>query len=672
MGQKTSAQAATKVDGKDPVKEALNKIQTAAVAKLPNSEGIAQGPNGVVLDMSMGLGKTCTVLSYLDQKTDRSKTEIFVFVPTEAVLTGSWVKDMGHNDRCWMKGRDKPTSNTDEKKSSTEIVKYASNNNSLTMKVALFSKFHDIAIHLITNKKKTRVVVFDEIHMLWDTFSGEAQAFLDGLDALQPDLVIGMTGTIVSDSFRDFLMTMNVVIRDKSARPSLSLSAFDRKYFKVPYYRALQAWLVPFVTTSIITIISPLFLLEVADVYLSADPVIPYKKYKVRVVQSVLKRVPFFQTRVFDQSITDILKSANPTVYLSKVVYNMLISPFGFLIPVIAFNIAARSRSDITTPNMARIKKDFGKYIVTKRVEYEESTKDTQNTFWKVPKAPDYDVLYPRMLIKRRTVPYSLHQAKMFVRFCLGRLSADEYGKLAGQKGKEKEAQLATDRTSFEHLQSIGLNIGNQTDDDGIKSNPKFQYILDKIQEHREKKENAKVLRVVIYSRFKATKDGFRDYARGKASIDFYERKSVEEGDSSLGVAGFSATPEGGGGVTPKTRVLFLTGNDHTGLDGVRETDLMFVAEPLASYGELLQLRARVARVNSHNNPRDSCVTVYELACVTDWRTKAGRWWESLKHLERDVHYSLRKQMFSQIATPDEVVLKRQKIKQAFIDSLSF
>jgi hypothetical protein len=671
MGGRASSSArstSSPADGKSTssnkaIVTALKEIQPPVVDAL--TKKLQGSGGGAVLDMSMGLGKTCSVLSYLAaQVAAKRTTEILVFVPTLAILKGSWVDDMKQSDRCWADDTTKPGGPLGDPK---KYVQYGTaSGGGGTMTVALVSEFMKIAGEM-GQKTGTRIVVFDEIHMLWDAFSGrgQAQGFLDRLDALLPDQVIGMTGTIVSDSFRDFLMTMNVVIREKESRPSLSLSAFERNYFKVPYYRTLQAWLVPFVTTPIITIISPLFLLEVADVYLSADPVIPYKKHKVRIVQSVLRRVPLFQTRVFDDSITDILKSSNPMVYLSKLVYNTLISPFGFLIPVIAFNIAARSRSDITTPNMAKIQKDFQKYTVTRRVEYRKSAKDTQNTFWKTPVAP-YDVLYPRMLIKRRTVPYSLHQAKMFVRFCLGRLGDEEYGRLVGSREDKKEAELATDRTSFQHLQDVGLNIGNQTDESS--SNPKFQYILQKILDYRERKneEEEGVLRVVIYSRFSNTRDGFENYVKQKLEgngIQFYTK---QEGEG--GVEAYSNREEEKRGI----RVLFLTGKDHTGLDGVRETNLMFIAEPLASYGELLQLRARVARVKSHEEPRNSLVTVYELACVTDWRSKAARWWESVKNLERDVHYSLRKQMFSQIATPDEVVLKRQQIKQAFIDSLSF
>ena len=95
----------------------------------------------------------------------------------------------------------------------------------------------------------------------------------------------------------------------------------------------------------------------------------------------------------------------------------------------------------------------------------------------------------------------------------------------------------------------------------------------------------------------------------------------------------------------------------------------MFILEPLASYGNLQQLRARVARKSSHDNPSQALVTIYELYCTTGWRKAVKRFEETLKNQSNDVFITLQNKLFSQSLTPDQLILKQQINKQSFVEA---
>jgi hypothetical protein len=712
-----------------------------------------------VLNMSMGLGKTCTTIKYSYVSTDgqvRDKNNsVLVFAPIQGIIESAWKKDV-EKPHCVVSGLKEPE------------IKYRLTEEFLSGDVDL---------------NKFDIVIFDEVHMVYDTFAQRQQQVLRKLRAFG-GTVVGLTGTIVSESLKDFLMTMNIVMPPKLA-PPLSVLDFQKKYYRVPYYEVLRAWVAPMMTTAFTGIVTPLYLAEIADFYSSWNPggnVVNKKTYaatKERLVQTALRKLPLFQPRVFRDDFATLLATNNPIVYLSLVIYRMFVSPFGFLIPTIIFNLKVQERQDLALPDTVKLQRDFGDYVLTKMVEYKKEGFFAADPYrvkrdTRLDPAGDYESLYPRVRVHRRAVPYAAYQAETFVRFCLGKLTRRELFLLRprsgrreeekmkkkeeeekreeggeGEKKEEKEKkekkeeeeeeeeeqfQRLRGEVTFSDLMDPGLDIGNllltsrdrslirgqneaqvkdglislqvdtdtgtetgtgkdkktgtgtgtgtdtetgaetgaetgtdkktETDtetDTGTDTGtdkktetgtdkktetdtetkyipqPKFDFMISRIA--KKAVEVVGTPNVVIYSQFKDTEEKFTSYYKSKDDL--------------------------------KAKFEYLSGQQTTGIDGIKETHLMFIMEPLSSYGALQQLRARVARVGSHKNPRGTTVDIYELVSTVDWRTRLLRWRKKTEHRGSGVFYSLQKTLQSQAATPDEVVLKRQVGTEFLINSLT-
>ena len=137
--------------------------------------------------------------------------------------------------------------------------------------------------------------------------------------------VYGLTGTILSDSFSDFLVTMNVVMPADLA-PSLSQADFQRDYFKVPWSRFIQAWIEPIMNTRFLGILSVYYLVDVSDFYGSGtglDKPTNYLLRKAKIVQNILSFIPGFSKEVFHYNATQTFQTKNPFTILSFVIYRL-------------------------------------------------------------------------------------------------------------------------------------------------------------------------------------------------------------------------------------------------------------------------------------------------------------------------------------------------------------
>lgn len=114
--------------------------------------------------------------------------------------------------------------------------------------------------------------------------------------------------------------------------------------------------------------------------------------------------------------------------------------------------------------------------------------------------------------------------------------------------------------------------------------------------------------------------------------------------------------------------IIMLDPEFTEGVDGIKNTTTMHILEPLESYSKLSQLRARVVRTGSHDNP-DTRVHVYEyrMSMWTLAQTLALPMEEWAKNQAAGT-YHIREKFFSQSTTPDEVVFREQR-KQAALES---
>lgn len=748
-------------------KDTINEIQTAIkkqiTTNIGNQEKHKKEQNtddekkqykiGMVLNMSMGLGKTRTILSFLNkreteiriaddareiereteiEKNEREKkrgipTPVYVYAPSKGIVKGF--------ETDW------------------EAVKKAENDEKRNIIISpFFKEFKDFKDFIDTPRRGQQIIlVFDEVHLVQSNFRkfgefGNIGDFLNRLRALQSvKEVYGLTGTILSDSFSDFLVTMNVVMPATIA-PSLNEAEFQRMFFKVPWSRFLQAWIEPIMSTRFVGMLSVYYLVDVVDFYKSGtglEKPTDYLIKKAKVVQNILRIIPGFETKVFKYDVMETLKSKNILVILSFLLYRIFMSPFNFVVPSILVALRAQSRNDIARPNTKKLRDKFGDYISRSIVEYEPDHLASFKWNDDIRYTPilKFSKIYPKVLVRRRAVKYNAVQAEMFVRFTLGRLTLEEYTSLSKlsknpeeskkeeeikedeeESKKEEEIKNEASKIKYEfdteqdasnpkYLEKIGLNIGNYCQRELLQSLPKYKFVVktiknfekpsiqdisnknttnlpnnEKLPKSVNQQENAisqvnvdtqlettkpVTIRVVLYSLFDSITKMFAqeilkettDDGKFVVTVFTTKNKSKPEIESNL-------NRYNNEGTNPKNiHVLQLGVLDYIGLDGIRNTDLMFILEPLSSYGNLQQLRARVARKSSHDNPSQALVTIYELYCTTGWRTAVKRFEETLKNQSNDVFITLQNKLFSQSLTPDQLILKQQINKQSFVEA---
>jgi hypothetical protein len=136
-----------------------------------------------------------------------------------------------------------------------------------------------------------------------------------------------------------------------------------------------------------------------------------------------------------------------------------------------------------------------------------------------------------------------------------------------------------------------------------------------------------------------------------------------------------------------KCNYLILDPQYTEGVNGIEQTDIMFIMEPLQNFARLRQLRARVVRKGSHKKPEDISSRYGGARLVSDINASNNEYLQarrvhiyeyhmSLKfiqhymlnttafkqwlHHDKHVFYFIRKVFFSQSTTPDESVLQAQ------------
>ena len=605
--------------------EFQNKVMSQAQYKM-DKEQEEGGAKGIVLNLSMGLGKTRTALALATKQT---VNKITVLVPYTGIKA-SWNED-------WEKF---------PKKENYELETYD------------FKEFAQLE-----NFEGGRTLIVDEVHLVESV--PDVDAFLKKIRTSPKVATVGLTGTILSDSFRDLLVTLNVVMPENKA-PSLNERLFLRDYFKVPWYRFFQAWIKHLVTFQVVSILSPYYLADATEFYTGGvSSKSRYATEKRKIVQKVLGALPFFRKKVFDMEFED-LSRKEPFTVLSFIIYRTLINPFSFVLPSILLALTVKSRNDITRPDTRKLREHFGPYIVREVVKYQPQRIHTAMSALKVSSkqetfapTPEFKNIYPTVVVDRTRIPYSTEQAQRFVRFTLGLLTPEDFKELSTPERVQND-------TSLEYIEEVGLRIGST----GLA---KMQFVVDQIRKKRAK-------RVVVYTRFRTVFDtlkkelpkllGIEKVLIIKVFVQSKQNKNLTIPKKNIKTRNeMTKTNYKENGSEKSPSVMLLVGDQYIGLDGIMETDTMFILEPLASYGKLQQLRARVARNRSHSKPSESTVNIYELYCSTDWRKKVSVWRENFKNIRMDVFPGLQDRLFGQMQSPDQLVMTAQKRKREFVEA---
>jgi hypothetical protein len=106
-------------------------------------------------------------------------------------------------------------------------------------------------------------------------------------------------------------------------------------------------------------------------------------------------------------------------------------------------------------------------------------------------------------------------------------------------------------------------------------------------------------------------------------------------------------------------------------LDGIWEATHLVVLEPLRNYGNLLQLRARVARTGSHLEAEKASVCILEYVARQDWKQFMTKIKTKMSYWDKRVFPTLEAALTPQSSSPDELLMEKLNQQRAFMSSFT-
>ncbi|RYE18276.1 MAG: hypothetical protein EOP45_14390, partial [Sphingobacteriaceae bacterium] len=203
---------------------------------------------------------------------------------------------------------------------------------------------------------------------------------------------------------------------------------------------------------------------------------------------------------------------------------------------------------------------------------------------------------YPKVTISKKTCNYNARQIDLWLRFAMGKASAQELVRLGVSKDIG-EAEIFGDVTELDAYKYHGRIIGNLTFDK--ETCPKFVEI-----EKLMRRGNAGIWQTVIYSNF--DKEGgllFADYLKHK-NIKYQIFKPSLSYNRKKNILNMFAREE--------ISVLILHPSYKEGLS-ISNARQMHILEPVENQAVLEQIMARVARYGSHTSLdiKERSVSIY-------------------------------------------------------------
>jgi len=570
-------------------------------------------------------------------------------------------------------------------------------------------------------------VICDEAHNLSRVLDGKPE-LLEKIGSVEKRLLF--TGTLLYDSIDNLLYAVNIAAGKLSTENSFSgwllpfteLGLRRSGFYKTKKIKSIfLGYITAIMTFQILNSQLGSKLCDVADFY--ADNIPEYKKRKDKIIRGLLKYVPVADVTKFTPK-TPFGESFTAKTIISTILYYSMSSPFSGIIPLILSLIMIKNPDDLDEMQEQDFFKKISNYIgygfLTKETQVFEgfSKESAENLFGysigrftsktklcELLTEIDGDSQSRKSRICSVRIGYSSMQAETFVRFATGRLTQTEM-KLLGMTTNWTDYMQRQIIPEPDDLRRFGLQIGNlaytlqekaaiikenkqairlRMNMDGLAAattdsqsengkgsdiiiNPKFEDIIKVID---DKKYN----RVVIYSAFEQGTKNFKTYAQSKKKDWSFgelnqEINGKKSGNESKDPDWFKRLFEDHQDAKP--RIILLAPELTEGVDNIKDTDAMFVMEPIDNYSKLLQLRARVMRKNSHSQEfTDSkkVLTYYEYRCTLKFfernflnRFAWKNWWQH----QAKVFYLIATSAFSQSSTPDEIIFKKLETQKGF------
>ena len=613
------------------------------------------GQHGQILYMSMGMGKTLVSICHMITNfSDRKDQKMAVFGPPGLTSVDDEItKSYPNNSGAW---------------------KYYS-----------YDKLNDVP------DLKDTVCIFDECHLLKRALlqSGAWVANLKKLMRCQRALLL--TGTLIYDNIQDLLVSLNVATGPERKFPT-SEKKYRQQYYKLNKTRAvIQGWLVAAFTLQIAGKPMLTKMLDVADFYASNNTT--YFNVKDSIVQSVLRHVPGFQRKVFGTTPFRV----NPRYIISIMLYYIFMSPFSGLIPAILTIFVIKSKRKLWTLDTDKLFREIAPYFAAQSLQY-NPVQQLRGVF-EVTAPKELIGKIPVVTVKRVKLTYTKPQIQTFIRFTVDRLTPTEAKMIGLTQSIEDlafEYRTHTPPTAEEFIRH-GVLIGNleysadilQQIAEEYKELGKYNSVQVPVADEKDPEANTRAIasnsdmllsqlprinskfarivqiigntnptKIVVYSQSEAHGlDNFKQFLSAHPLSEEYAQFD-HIGDHKAKYAAKQAFNED----PAQKAILYLEPTDIEGVDGILNTDAMFILEPFANNAQLQQLRARVARKGSH--PGDvKKVTIYEFCMSMTFVQKHlfnfPAFQEWLRN-QSEVLYTMRDFIFQQSVTPDELAVEKQ------------
>lgn len=448
--------------------------------------------HGLVFYFQMGMGKTLTTLSFLQNLKDM---RVIVFSPN---LHQTWVIDMGKpmlEVPGVLETKNKAVGTLDWQERA--YAKDKKNNEYLFYNYEDMDTFYEQYVKQETEKKhggdyskffqqqtKNCLFVFDEAHHLRRHLENnfKTSLFFDIFTTSRFNLML--TGTVVYEDISDLLYVVNVAagyIPQLAANNTnggyvlpLTANAFHREFYYTPWYSAIsQGWLLPF---AMLNIAGSAITVKLADFLDFSATMDVQKTYGRKKKEFIAKLMPYMllDAKMAGKSVLDWGKPGGPkTVWqlVATMVFFMAYSPFMHLMPVVTFVLMTKNWSSIEKIRYDDLFNIIEPFLMSARVPYTtQKLKSVQEYVNDVRFAPKGD----RMKQFTRT---GLAQALDVGGKRLAQTAQD----VVNPKTKEQKSQAKRLMNNFLNIRRSGFGYEN------------FYPGLDIVKTEQDKKDNQKV-----------------------------------------------------------------------------------------------------------------------------------------------------------------------------------